>query len=177
MAVPASLRLELLRFAASTKAVRTLSSPPQGLHRDDEMCLFCEQTQMESSLITRRQLGALQLWRGTRTTLVVRMSDIRGKLSESEYYHSVLASFDKERDGLEFSPNKTQAVKPCPSAKVMPHHGRVPCFSPVSHQRPKASPAVSPELDGSRRCAQKTARVPIDSRSDPLQNLLDTRVA
>ena len=48
MAVPDSLRLKLLRFAASTKAVRTLSSPPQGLHHDDEMYLFCEQTQMES---------------------------------------------------------------------------------------------------------------------------------
>src|SRR5260370_19008855 len=77
------------------------------------------------------------------------------KRRESEYYHSVLTWFDEERDELESSPNKTQAVGPCPSAKFMPRHRVAPCFNPVSHSRPKPSPAVSPELDSSRSCSEQ----------------------
>jgi hypothetical protein len=48
MAVPASLRLKLLCCLYQI-SFRTLSSPPQGLHRDDAVCLFRGQTQMEPS--------------------------------------------------------------------------------------------------------------------------------
>jgi hypothetical protein len=82
-------------------------------------------------------------------------SKISENLPESEDYYSALTWFDEEKDELESSPNKTQAVTPCPSAKFMPRHGVVPCFNPVNHSRPKPSPAVSPELDGSRRCAEQ----------------------
>src|ERR1700704_1674438 len=66
------------------------------------------------------------------------------KRRESEYYHPVLTWFDEERDELEPSPNKTQVVRRCPSAKFMFRHGVAPCFNPVSHWRPKPSPAISP---------------------------------
>src|SRR5216684_321433 len=40
------------------RRLRTLSTPP-GLHRDDEMFLFCEQTQMESCFRYSIEVGCI----------------------------------------------------------------------------------------------------------------------
>ncbi len=48
MAVPGFRRLSLRLLCARYQGSFAQSSPPKVLHRDDEMYLLCEQTQMES---------------------------------------------------------------------------------------------------------------------------------
>jgi hypothetical protein len=121
MAVPASLRLKLLRFAASTKAVRTLSSPPRDYTGMMKWVCSANKPRWTPLLITRRQLGAATL---------------EGDKNNSSGFGCLTLG------GI------------CPSQSTIILFCRR-CFSPVCHQRPKASATVSAELDSSRRCAEQ----------------------
>jgi hypothetical protein len=70
------------------------------------MCLFCEQTQMESSFGYPMAVGRATTLEGDENNSSgAGSSDIREDLPESEYYHSALTWFDEETDELESSPN------------------------------------------------------------------------
>jgi len=131
MAVPGFRRLNTRLLCARYQGMFAQSSPPQVLHRDDEMYLFREQTQMESFLGYPMAVGRATTLEGDKNNSggVGSLTKRWGALARVRGLSFCFDVVGRRKKRIESSPNKTQAVRFCASAQFMSRYGVAPCYA------------------------------------------------